>query len=334
VSTTEKRGQAAGGHSVDGSPPGAENHESGEPSGPKVSIGLPVWNGEEFLPKALDSLLGQTLADFELIISDNASTDATEAICKSYGDRDARIRYYRNDENIGLQGNTQRVLDLATAPLFMWACHDDVWDPSYLGKMVEQLDRDKSLVLAGSNAASIDERGTLRTFYDLRSVYSLDTEFARARRLISEHPQGGHAFLIVAVMWTSVAKRLSLAKFDAISNLNRGKYAWDKRALFRLVFQGGFYVSNETLYFHRDVNDAWWGRRKPADASLRGKLHRAGQHSLDLHDYFDTLRRIVLGSNLTPGQKVSLVGLSGVQELRYLSAYYASRFGLPPGRRG
>ena len=313
--------------------PDAVRQPSGDHAHPKVSIGLPVWNGEEFLPQALDSLLGQTFSDFELIISDNASTDATEAICMAYSARDSRIRYYRNAENVGLQANTQRVLDIATAPLFMWACHDDVWDVTYVQKMVDQLDQDPSLVLAGCNAASIDERGTLRTFYDNCRVYSLNTPFERARRLIGEHPQGGHAFLIVAVMRTDVAQRLSLADFNAISNLNRGKYAWDKRALFRLVFEGDFYVSNETMYYHRDVNDAWWGRRKPADRSLRAKMRRAIQHTLDLHDYFDTLRRVVLRSRLTPGEKTSLVAISGLHEVRYVAAFYGSRLRLP-GSRG
>jgi len=333
VITNETPGHATDAHEAKASPLSSESEPSADASGPRVSIGLPVWNGEEFLPKALDSLLGQTFSDFELIISDNASTDATEAICKAYGAKDPRIRYYRNEANIGLQANTQRVLDLATAPLFMWACHDDVWDLTYLDKMVDQLGRNKSLVLAGCNAASIDERGTLRTFYDNRRVYLLDTQFDRARRLIEEHPQGGHAFLIVAVMRTSVAQRLSLADFNAISNLNRGKYAWDKRALFRLVFEGDFYVSNETMYYHRDVNDAWWGRRQPADRSVRAKLHRAVQHSLDLHDYFGTLRRIVLRSRLTPSEKTALVGISGVQEVRYVVAFYGSRLRLP-GSRG
>jgi glycosyltransferase involved in cell wall biosynthesis len=327
------RGETAEGHPDDASQPGAERQQPVGHDGPRVSIGLPVWNGELFLPQALDSLLGQTFSDFELIISDNASTDATEAICKDYGARDSRIRYYRNDENIGLQANTQRVLDLATAPLFMWACHDDTWDLTYLEKMVDKLDRDKSLVLAGCNAASIDERGTLRTFYDNERVYSLDNLFDRARRMISEHPQGGHAFLIVGVMRTPIAQRLNLADFNAISNLNRGKYAWDKRALFRLLFEGGFYVSNETMYFHRDVNDIWWGLRKPADRSVQAKLRRATQHSLDLHDYFGTLRRVVLKSRLTPGQKTSLVALTGVEEVRYLASFYIARLGLPTRRR-
>lgn len=71
---------------------------------PTVSIGLFVYNGERFLPKSLDSLLRQTFRDFELIISDNASTDRTEEICRGYAATDDRIRYYRNQKNMGAVG--------------------------------------------------------------------------------------------------------------------------------------------------------------------------------------------------------------------------------------
>lgn len=297
----------------------------------RVSIGLPVWNGEDFIGQALDSLLTQSFSDFELIIADNASTDGTEAICRSYAAADPRIRYYRNAQNIGLQANTQKVLDLATAPYFMWACHDDLWDSSYVAKLVQELDGSDSLVLAGSNAASIDENGTLRNFYDNCAVYAPASTYALARRLICAHPQGGHATLIVSVMRTRVAKQLGLASFGGIRVHNRGKYAWDKRAIFRLAFEGGFHVSNETLYFHRDVNDAWWDSSGASSGTPFAMLRRAVGHSRDLHSYFDSLRATVLASRLSPREKVSLVAVSMVQELRYLGGYYASR--LNPMRR-
>ena len=83
-----------------------------------------------------------------------------------------RIRYYRNERNIGLQGNFVRVLGLATAPYFMWGCHDDQWDPSYIAKMVDVLDQPRNLVvLAGSNSASIDQDGVVRRRYDNVPVY-------------------------------------------------------------------------------------------------------------------------------------------------------------------
>lgn len=93
---------------------------------PAVSIGLPVYNGASYIREALDSLLAQTFADFELIISDNASTDATETICRDYAARDRRMRYYRQTDNRGALANFLFVLDQAVAPYFMWAAHDDL----------------------------------------------------------------------------------------------------------------------------------------------------------------------------------------------------------------
>jgi glycosyltransferase involved in cell wall biosynthesis len=99
---------------------------------PKVSIGLPVFNGEAFLHESLDSLLGQTFDDFELIISDNASTDATADIISRYEALDSRIRYVRQSENIGGSENFLYVLSQARAELFMWASHDDIWEENWL----------------------------------------------------------------------------------------------------------------------------------------------------------------------------------------------------------
>jgi glycosyltransferase involved in cell wall biosynthesis len=93
---------------------------------PTVSIGLPVYNGEKYIREALDSVLTQTFADFELIISDNASEDDTESICREYASRDERVRYIRQSRNIGALPNFLFVLHKATAEYFMWAAHDDV----------------------------------------------------------------------------------------------------------------------------------------------------------------------------------------------------------------
>jgi glycosyltransferase involved in cell wall biosynthesis len=85
---------------------------------PRLSIGIPVFNGEEFLPELLDSLLAQTFSDFEIVICDNASSDRTAQICCEYASRDARIRYFRNDTNLGALPNYNRTFELSTAPLF------------------------------------------------------------------------------------------------------------------------------------------------------------------------------------------------------------------------
>jgi len=126
---------------------------------PRVSIGLPVYNGEAFLEAAIDTLLEQTFTDFELIISDNASNDRTESICRERAARDARVRYHRNPVNLGAMGNFNRVVELARGPYFKWAAHDDVHAPRYLEACVAALDGDPSAVLAFARARDIDEEG-------------------------------------------------------------------------------------------------------------------------------------------------------------------------------
>lgn len=126
-----------------------------------VSVGMPVYNGADFLPDALDALLAQTYGDIELIISDNASTDATPMICAEYASRDRRIRYIRNPENIGGARNLARVLNLATHSLFMWAAHDDRWHPSYIELCVAELTRRENAVLCGTTTVFMSRTGEL-----------------------------------------------------------------------------------------------------------------------------------------------------------------------------
>mgnify|MGYP002712984547 CR=1 FL=1 len=126
---------------------------------PYVSVGMPVLNGENYLSVALDSLLGQTFEDFELIICDNGSTDRTQEICRAYEARDARIRYYRNDQNIGGAANYNRVLHLSSGKYFKWMAHDDACSPRFLESCVDMLDRDSSVVLCFTHTRYIDALG-------------------------------------------------------------------------------------------------------------------------------------------------------------------------------
>jgi hypothetical protein len=133
---------------------------------PQVSIGMPVYNGERYLAETLDSLLGQTFTDFELIISDNASTDCTEEICTSYAAKDQRIRYYRNERNVGAIRNFNRTFELANGLFFMWASHDDTWAPSFLARCTEALDVHPETILAYTKTTIIDANGEPVSEYD------------------------------------------------------------------------------------------------------------------------------------------------------------------------
>ena len=104
-----------------------------------MSIGLPVYNGERFLVEALESVLAQTFRDFELVISDNGSTDATEQICRRFAAGDARIRFLRSDSNRGAAWNFNTVFEHSRGAYFKWFAHDDLLAPDYLERCVERL---------------------------------------------------------------------------------------------------------------------------------------------------------------------------------------------------
>lgn len=126
---------------------------------PKVSIGMPVYNGENFIREALDSLLAQTFTVFELIISDNASTDSTSLICREYANKDKRIKYIRQTENRGAQFNFWFVCQKACGDYFMWAAADDTWDKDFIKILYKAIVMDKNNVSAFCPYTCTNEKG-------------------------------------------------------------------------------------------------------------------------------------------------------------------------------
>src|SRR4051794_21949091 len=126
---------------------------------PRVSIGLPVFNGDDFLEQAIESLLGQTFTDFELLISDNASTDRTEEICRRFVARDPRVQYWRNPRNIGGMRNANLTFERARGEYFRWAAHDDICGPTMLERLVAELDTRPDVAVVFAAAVAIDVHG-------------------------------------------------------------------------------------------------------------------------------------------------------------------------------
>jgi len=130
-----------------------------------VSIGLPVYNGERYLAGTVDSILAQDFTDFELIISDNASTDRTGEICRAYAERDGRVRYFRNERNLGAGPNYDNCFHKARGTYFKWAAHDDCLAPEYLSKAVAALDAAPDAVLCTVGITEIGPNDeVLRTY--------------------------------------------------------------------------------------------------------------------------------------------------------------------------
>jgi glycosyltransferase involved in cell wall biosynthesis len=125
--------------------------------GPLVSVGLPVFNGERYIGKAIQSILDQTLGNLELIICDNASTDSTQGICESFARKDPRVRYYRNARNFGAGPNYDQCFHRSQGKYFKWAAHDDMLAPQFLEKAVAALEANPATVLCTVGVQEIDE---------------------------------------------------------------------------------------------------------------------------------------------------------------------------------
>jgi glycosyltransferase involved in cell wall biosynthesis len=206
---------------------------------PLVTIGVPVYNGERFLCRTLDSLLAQEYANFELIISDNASTDATERIAREYAAGDARIRYYRNERNLGALYNFNRVADLAGGKYFMWASCHDLWHPQFVARCVETFEQDPSVVMCFPRAAEIDlEDRPIRSLHEALDTRGLSR--AGAYRRAMNYLQGYHAY--------------GLYRMDALRKVLPYKQSISPDALMvaEMAFHGSFAaVEGELFYLRR-----------------------------------------------------------------------------------
>jgi glycosyltransferase involved in cell wall biosynthesis len=206
---------------------------------PRVSIGLAVYNGEQFLEETLNSLLDQTYPYFELIISDNASTDRTEEISRAYAASDDRIRYHRNERNLGLAGNYNRVFALAEGEYFKWAAADDVCRPKYLARCVEVLDREPTVVLAYPRTQFVDAAGRNLDIHDPGWDLRSDDAHERMRYVIF----AGHwVNAVVGLIRTSALARTRLMPTYSVG---------DRRVLGELSLLGKFYEIPETLFVRR-----------------------------------------------------------------------------------
>ncbi len=145
---------------------------------------MPVFNGENFIEASVASMLSQTFEDFELIISDNASTDRTREICEAFAAKDGRIRYIRQHRNLGAAPNYNLLVDEGRGEYFKWAAHDDVLEPDYLKACARILDTHPRVVLAYPRSEVIDGEGNVIERYDVRLETSSNDPGVRFRELL------------------------------------------------------------------------------------------------------------------------------------------------------
>lgn len=211
-------------------------------SKPLVSIGMPVYNSEQHVGQALDSLLAQDFHDFEIIISDNASTDGTRDICLTYASRDSRIRYYRNERNIGMAWNINRVFELSCGDYFKWAGSHDYVSTSFITSCKQILDQDCHVVLVYSLASLIDDEG--------QTITKIVPEFIETRglgtsaRVLSVVAKAEHCAIEFYGLFRSSALRRCRRLSTCLGN--------DHVLLMEISFLGSVALVPEVLLFRRE----------------------------------------------------------------------------------
>ena len=213
------------------------------PTRPRVSIGVPVYNGERYLATALQSVIDSTFGDWEMIVSDNASTDGTVAIVESFMARDPRICLRRNPSNIGALPNFNAVVHAARGEFFKWLAYDDVLDPTMLERCVEVLDRDPSVVLSNGRFREIDGNGaTLRD-----EPYQLDLTSRKPHRRLSVlmGTDAGHPILYGLIRLDVLRQTHLLASY----------HGSDRALLAELALRGRIWETPDILWSSREHPD-------------------------------------------------------------------------------
>ncbi len=206
---------------------------------PRITIALPVYNGERFLGEAIESILSQTFTDFQLLLSDNCSTDRTCEICRAYADKDKRVRYIRQPTNVGAAENYNRAFKGARSEYFKWAAADDVLRPDYVRRCIEVLDDDPSVVIAYAKAQFIDPEGNPLEVNDL------------GWHLVNESPAERLAYVVSHGHWCNVVfgviRREALVRTSLIADYPGQDY----RLLGELALMGKFYEVPAPLFLRR-----------------------------------------------------------------------------------
>jgi glycosyltransferase involved in cell wall biosynthesis len=205
-----------------------------------VTVGMPVYNGDNYLAETLDSILGQTYQNFEVVISDNGSTDGTESICRDYSTKDARVKYSRSDVNLGVSRNFRRTVGMSSGDYFMFLAHDDKLAPEFLEKCVAVLDGRPDVVSCYPKAIEIDSQG--------------NALYKKEQFLDADSPKPHLRFRQMIRMDHNCETLFALVRADVLKQtvIHAAIPDGDRVMLAEVSLHGKYYRVPEYLFLHRE----------------------------------------------------------------------------------
>ena len=268
-----------------------------EGKAPAVSIAMPVRNGESHLLEAVNSLLSQTFDDFELLVSDNASTDGTAKLLADIAASDQRVHVVQQPKPLPAIENFNLLLRRAQGEYFMWAAHDDIWEPTFVERAVALLEADPRAVMAFSGFANVGPKGREAVVrrYNASPAFASTDRVERLTQFIRNDERDGKANLIYALF-----RRERLRAAGGMVSWGVGDWACDMLTVFRLLVEGSLALEQDTL-FHKRVSaaeEAWI--RSPA------RQHVPPRELPAWNGYLLGYLRIALGCRLTAHERRSI----------------------------
>lgn len=304
--------------------PATHNDGSVTPTSPPplVSIGLPVFNGARFLSQAIDSILAQSFTDFELVISDNGSTDETPDICQRYTAADPRVRYFRLNQNMGAAFNYNRVFGLSRGTYFRWAAHDDIISPHFLQVCLDVLGSHiqiaDSPAIVYPRSAWIDENGNVIHLDRCPMHITASSALRRGLHAVNHMSNGNPIFGLIP--------RETLRKTRLIDSFITSDYV----LIFELALSGDIVRVDEVLFhrrFHSGMSRqanvkkddvlAWFDPNAKQWLSDWQKVFLEYQRSTWRAQHISLLGRLILS--------LSLFLVIPFRRLRVLQGYYRRR---------
>jgi glycosyltransferase involved in cell wall biosynthesis len=234
---------------------------------PRVSVAVPVYNGAALLEESLACIAGQTMRDFEVILSDNGSSDATPEICARYAAQDSRFRHLRREETVPAVENFVIARNAASSPYFLWRAYDDLSDDNYLGVLADLLDSSPRAFLAVPNVRRDTSAGTKGRDFP----YWIKPNATRLERL--HHHMFGNSACWFYGMWRHSA---CVSILDDILMRYPDAWASDHLTIFACAIKDGIVGTGQTAFRQRVVHEVrdYVPRRKPTYTEMADQMSR------------------------------------------------------------
>jgi glycosyltransferase domain-containing protein len=247
---------------------------------PKVTVAIPTYNRAHYLKEAIESVLNQTYTDYELLVVDNASTDNTEEVVKSFNDK--RIKYIKNETNIGMVNNWNKCIDLAKGEYLIIFHDDDIMKPELLEKEVEILDNNEDVILVGCNKEYIDSNGNLineREFKIYKDIIFKKYEFIK-ETCVSK----------IGISISSSMYRISLLKKNNLYYREKAQFGCDLYFLFELnSYDYKLYLLNCPLLKYRIHSEQLSTKKIDLAFKLYRNLYNLFNNNTELNYYLKKL---------------------------------------------